>query len=273
MKTIVVATDYSATANNALQFGASLARAFGAELVLLNVYHPNIHVSNSLAPPDAIDQIVRNNENRLRELALVTAFQYQVQVSGVSKTADTVEALEEYVASRPVDLVVMGMDSSLLEYKLFGNTTTAAIRSLKFPLLVVPNDIRFQGIKRILYACEHSYLSENSQLALLKEITRKFDAKLQILHVETKKEPALAAVGDQILAVDMLLEDVGHTYSVIDNPSVGNGIVQGIKAWNADLLVMVPHKAGFWELFLKGSATREMALRTRVPLLVLPNVN
>src|SRR5688572_15809938 len=128
MKTIVVATDYSATANNALQFGANLARAFGAELVLLNVYHPSVHVSNSLVTPDTIDQITRNNENRLRELALITAFQYQIQVSGVSKTANTVEALEEYVASRSIDLVVMGMDSSLLEYKLFGNTTTAAIR-------------------------------------------------------------------------------------------------------------------------------------------------
>jgi nucleotide-binding universal stress UspA family protein len=272
MKTIVVATDYSATANNALRFGANLARAFNAELVLLNVYHPSVHVANSLMTPDAIDHILLNNENRLRELAVITAFEYQVQVSSVSKTADTIEALEDYVASRPVDLVVMGMDSSLLEYKLFGNTTTAAIRSLKFPLLVVPNDIPFKSLKRILYACEYSYLSEDNHLELLKEITRKFEARLQILHVETKSEPALAAVGDQILAVDMLMEDVDHTYSVIDNPSVGNGIMQGVRAWNADLLVMVPHKAGFWESFLKGSATREMALRTRVPLLVLPNV-
>lgn len=273
MKTIVVATDYSATANNALQFGASLARVFNAELVLLNVFHPSVHVSNSLVTPDAIDHIIRNNENRLRELALVTGLQYQVKVNTVSKTADTVEALEDYVDTHPVDLVVMGMDSSLLEYKLFGNTTTAAIRSLKFPLLVVPNDIPFKGIKRIVYACEYRYLSEDNHLELLKEITRKFEARLQILHVETKKEPALAAVGEQIMAMDTLLEDVDHTYSVIENTSVGNGITQGLKAWNADLLVMVPHKAGFWELFLKGSATREMALRTRIPLLVLPNVN
>lgn len=272
MKTIVVATDYSATANNALQFGASLARVFNAELVLLNVFHPSVHVSNSLVTPDAIDHIIKNNEDRLRELALVTSYENQINVSSVSKTANTIEALEEYVAAHPVDLVVMGMDSSLLEYKLFGNTTTAAIRSLRFPLLVVPNDIPFKGIKRIVYACEYSYLSEDNHLDLLKEITRKFDAKLQILHVETKTEPALTSVGDQILAIDTRMEDVDHTYSVIENPSVGNGIVQGLKAWNADLLVMVPHKAGFWESFLKGSATREMALRTRVPLLVLPNV-
>jgi nucleotide-binding universal stress UspA family protein len=272
MKTIVVATDYSATANNALQFGAGLARVFNAELVLLNVFHPSVHVSNSLVTPDAIDHIIKNNENRLRELALVTSYENQINVSSVSKAADTIEALEEYVATHAVDLVVMGMDSSLLEYKLFGNTTTAAIRSLKFPLLVVPNDIPFKGIQRIVYACEYSYLSEDNHLDLLKEVTRKFNARLQILHVQTKPEPALASVGDQILAIDTRMEDVEHTYSVIENPSVGNGIVQGLKAWNADLLVMVPHKAGFWESFLKGSATREMALRTRVPLLVLPNV-
>jgi nucleotide-binding universal stress UspA family protein len=168
----------------------------------------------------------------------------------------------------------MGMDSNLPEYKLFGNTTTAAIRRLKSPVLVVPNGVPFKAIKKILYASEYTYLSPDNHLDLLKEFTRKFEAELQIFHVEIKaKEQVPVDVSDHTTAIDAVMENVDHTYRFIENSSIGNGIMKGVEAWQADLLVMVPHKTGFWESLLKGSATREMTLKTRVPLLVLPNTN
>lgn len=270
MKTIIVSTDYSSTANNALKFGGNLAQAFNANLVLFNVYHPSAHTSNSLITPAEIDHIMKNNEERLEKLTYKTARRYQINVSYVVKTGDTVGQLVESAAAVEADLIVMGVDSNLMEYKLFGNTTTAAIRRLKTPIFVVPNDVQFKGIKKILYACEYTYLRHDNQLDLLKEITRKFNAALQVFHVKTKKQIPVA-VDEEIGAVNVIMEDVDHTFSFVDNPSVHDGIIQGVEEWEPDLLVMVPHKTGFWESLLKGSNTREMAIRTRVPLLVLPS--
>lgn len=274
MKTIVAATDYSATATNAVQYAANLARVFKASLTLFNVYHLSVHVSNSLATPDEIDHLFRNNEVRLMALAKETAQQYGINVSCLSKKGDTVEALENYATTHQPDLIVVGMDSNLVEYKLFGNTTTTAIRHLKTPVLVIPNDVPFKGIGRILYACEYTCLSEDNHLNLLKEITRKFAAALQVFHVQTRIEKQIpTAVDDQISAIDTIMEDVDHTYNFVENASIIDGITQQAEVWQADLLVMVPHKAGFWELLLKGSATRKMALITRIPLLLLPNIH
>jgi len=271
MKKIIVATDYSAIANNALEFGAHLAQVFQADLVLFNVYHMSAHVSNSRINADAIDQIIHNNEIRLKDLAAETAKQYGLRVHAVSKTSDTVGELENYATAEHADLVVMGMESNLVEYKLLGNTTTAAIHRMKFPVLVVPQDARFKGITKVLYACEYTYLGKDNHLDLLKEIARRFGAALQILHVETK-DKAIVAADDQIRAIDPIIEDVDHTYTVIRNRNIGEGIMQGVETWKADLLVMVPHKAGFLESLLKVSTTRELTLRTQIPLLVLPNM-
>jgi len=272
MKTIIVATDYSATAENARHYAARLAQVFRADLVLFNVYHPSIHVSNSLVSPEAIDHLLENNRSRLKDLAENTAAEYQISVRAVSKALDTVESLEQYTAGHAVDLVVMGIDSDLTEYKWFGNTTTGAIKRLNVPLLVVPNDISFNGIHKILYACEYTYLSEDNHLDLLKEVTRKFAAELQIFHVETKMHDP-AVVNEHIAVMDTLMDDVDHGYRFIGHSSVEQGIIDGVETWGADLLVMVPHRPGFWELLLNGSATREVTLRTRVPLLVLPNAH
>jgi nucleotide-binding universal stress UspA family protein len=272
MKTIIVSTDYSSTASNALEFGANLAQIFRAKLVLFNVYHPSAHVSNSLITPGEIDRIMKNNEDHLERLRDETAQRYRINVSCIGKTGDTIDQLDQSASFVEADLVVMGVDSNLMEYKLFGNTTTAAIRRLKTPILIVPNEIQFKGIKRILYACEYTYLAQDNQLDLLKEITRKFKAELQIFHVETKKQIPVTA-DEEIGLINVILEDVDHSFNFVDNPSVHHGIMQGVEDWEADLLVMVPHKAGFWESLLKGSNTREMAVRTRIPLLVLPSVD
>jgi nucleotide-binding universal stress UspA family protein len=270
MKKIIAAIDYSSTAGNALQFAANLARVFKAELVLFNVYHLSVHASNALVTPTQVDELIVNNENRLEQLADETARKYQIDVDCFSDTGgDTVKELEDYVTSHTADLIVMGMDSNLAAYKVFGNTTTAAIRHLNVPLLVIPNDVPFKGIKKILYACEYAYLSDDNHLDLLKEIIKKFEAQLQIFHVETKERLPVTA-DDEIGVMNTILGDLDHTFSAVKSSNITAGIIQGVEEWEADLLVMVPHRAGFWELLSKGSATRDMTLRTRVPLLLLP---
>ena len=275
MKTIIIATDYSAAASNALQYAANLAGVVNANLVLFNVYHLSGHASNALVTPMEIDRMVLNNENHLKELAQDTAEKYHLNVTWVSKMNDTVEELEKYVSTNGADLVVMGMESNLVEYTLFGNTTTKAIQRLKFPVLVVPNDIPFKPIERILYAYDQSCLGQDNHLDLMKEITSKFGAKLEVFHVETKTKDAVSMAGNEQMTSDpdSILEDVDHSYNIVENPRISEGIIQEVEAYHTDILAMVPHKVGFLESLFKGSTTRKMALKIRVPLLVLPNLN
>jgi nucleotide-binding universal stress UspA family protein len=264
MNTIIIATDYSPAATNALQYAASLASVVKADLVLFNSYHLSPHAANGLVSPTAIDQMIEHNNDDLQKLADETAKKY-----------DLIGELAQYAADHNADLVVMGMETNLIEYELFGNTTTAAIKRLKCPVLVVPGDVPFKGIGKILYAYEHTCLDQDNHLDVMKEIARKFAAELQVFHVDTKaKEGAAVAVEDSVTStVDGLLEDLDHTYNFVGYPKIGEGIARGVEAFEADLLVMVPHKAGFLESLLKGSNTRSMTLKTRVPLLVLPNTN
>jgi nucleotide-binding universal stress UspA family protein len=275
MKTIIVATNHSDTANNAVRFSADLARVFKAELLLFNSYQLNVHVRNALVGPNVLDQISKDNDNRMRQLVQDLALQYQINVRyKISNEVDTLKELENYAGDQDANLVVMGMDSNLPEYEYFGNTTTAAIRRQKYPILVVPNDIQFKPINKILYACEYKYLGHDNHLDLFKEIAGKFAAKLEIFHVNTSPADVAAVATDgQREAIDRLVDDLDHVYNTVEHPSVIDGIMEGVKKWQADLLVMVPHKTGLWELVLRGSNTREIALRTRIPLLVLPNIN
>ncbi|MCB9231785.1 MAG: universal stress protein [Bacteroidia bacterium] len=270
MKTILVATDFSAPANNAVQYAAHIAKETGADLVLFNVFKLNIHASNAIASNSTVNTLVQKNEEVLEKMAVELEKEFGIKVGWVLRQNETIPDLRDYVNSNFPDLVVMGIQSNLPEYKLFGNTTTAAIKLMLFPLLVVPNDIQYTGINRIMYACESSYLKEDCGLGVLKEFVWNFKAELEVFHVHTSdNEKESSAQLEQLM--DKLLKDVGHTYCYVSNPRVGDGIQEGLEQFPADLLVMIPHKLGFFEGLFKGSNTNQMTVKTRVPLLVIPN--
>ncbi len=272
MKTIIVATDFSAAANNALGYAANLASAVDADLVLFNAYHMSTHAINGMVGPEVLDRLVRNNEKQLQDLSDETAQKYNISVSWVSKTDDTIEGLNHYVKDHHPGLVVIGMESNVFSYELLGNTTTAAIKHLKTPILVVPRMATFSGIEKILYAYEPSYLDQHNQLDLMKEIARKFRAQLEVFHVDTHPKKDHPENEENLIhAANTILKDIPHTYSTVSNETIAEGIAQEVDHYNADLLVMVPHKTGFLASLFKGSNTRRVSLKTKVPLLVIPN--
>jgi nucleotide-binding universal stress UspA family protein len=174
MKSILVATDYSAPADNAVVFAAQLAEASQAELILFNVFKMGIHSSNAIASLEAIEHKRQKSEARLSELAEALRSELHCSVRYVQGKDDTITSLKQYTDEHPVDLVVMGIESNLVEYKLFGNTTTEAIRLMSFPLLVVPNDIEYEGLRTILFAAEAAYLDSGSEMTILKDFVRTF---------------------------------------------------------------------------------------------------
>jgi nucleotide-binding universal stress UspA family protein len=270
MKTILVATDYSDAANNAVEYAASLAKETGAELLLFNVFKISIHASNSMASTSTIDHQFQKSEDRLEEAAAEIAERHGIKVDYRLAKDDTVESLRRYTASHAVDLVVMGIQSNLIEYRIFGNTTTEVIQLMQFPLLVVPNEIAYNGIEKMMYACETSYLKEGCELGFLKQMVRELNAKLEVFHVLTNGSDT-EDTKEFEQSVGAILHDIDHTYRYVSNSKVDVGISVGLEQQAPDLLVMVPHKIGFFESLFKGSNTGQMTVKTRVPLLVIPN--
>lgn len=270
MNNILVATDFSAPASNAVEYAAHLARVTGAKLTLFNVYHLSIHAKNSLATTESLVKLREKNDHKLETIANDLTKKFGISVDWALDNDETVESLSNQVTKNPVDLVVMGIESNLTEYKLFGNTTTSVVQLMEFPLLVVPNDIQYESLNKITYACDPSYLKEDCKLGLLKRFVLDFDADLELLHVVTND---LGSVSHDQLETKMnnILDGVEHSFRYVNNLRVGDGISAGLLESPADLLVMIPHKMRFFESIFKGSNTIRMTVQTRVPLLVIPN--
>lgn len=274
MKTILVATDYSENAHGALQYAGALAARLDAKIVLFNAYQLPVHAANTLLTAAAVDGLIDANRMRLEKIAKKTRETFGIEVSSLTKIAYLEEVLNEVVEEENASLVVVGMHENNWSDFVFGNTALSAIRASKKPVLVVPENAPQRAINKILFAFDETCIHARASFQQLREFAGKLNAAVEIFHVApiSAQERTVAPFSLPKNKVETALQQIEHSYKEKTADNVVAGIVQEIKDYRADLLAVVPGKPGFWKRILYQSTTRELALVSHIPLLVLPNV-
>ncbi|HEY8404260.1 MAG TPA: universal stress protein [Flavobacteriales bacterium] len=262
MKTLVVATDMSPAANNAALYAAKAAQITRHHLVLFHLYKVPHHVSNSLIGTKGIDEMVEFTRRKLEHYAKELADMYQVTIDVDVRMGEMMEVIPQVMEQYDAEMLVMGMPKLTFEQALLGNTTRAAMQRFQFPIFIIPEGAGFQGIKRILYACDLSKGVDKRILHQVKHYARLFNAELQVIYVG---DPERSIKEEQTLKREM--EDLPYTYKNVQSESVTRALQEEALNIHADVIIMTPHKSGFWASVLGQSKTKAMLSQGTIPLL------
>lgn len=273
MRTIIIASDFTSIADDATDYAMEAAKVVDAKVILFHLHVMSVHVANARLSPASLQASLDQNRLLVEQKAGQLTSQYGVPVVVEWRMGDFYEELREVIDAHQADLVVMGMAQKSIEQDLMGNTTTAAINKLKFPVLAIPKGAKFNGIKKIMFACDidrgiHAYVLEQVRtVALL------FDAEVEIFHVSEK----LKKIAQQDQLLDHVaktfgdgLDGIRYLYKNVSSNAVVQEIENEINRSGADLLVMVPYRYGFWGSLVHKSKTRAMASGNVTPLLSIP---
>lgn len=273
MKKIIVATDYSASAEVALLYAVMLAKAANAEIVLINVYKFDVTSLNELFSADAMNGLVEDNLLRLQLYAKRIAVEHDVPVTCFTSTADIEDTLSQYVNKLKADLVVMGLRRAHGVLKSPANTTTSVISSANFPVLVIPETAAIGVPVKFLFACDYRHLPGVDILEKLNELIAAVDAELKILHVKTSAVFAGSEELEEGVKADLesCIAKTKHSYKEIEAGVFTDGLEQGLSSFQPDVLIMAPHKYAFWNSLFHKSMTKEVVSRSSLPLLSLPS--
>lgn len=272
MKTLIVATDFSREAENATEYAGAAAAVLGARVILFNSFDMPVHLANSLLPASNITEIMEQNNHFLQVRARKLSEDYSIETEYESGLLlDVSKELKDIIAKHDADLVIMGMAASSLAQDIFGNTTTAAIMQLKFPVLAVPADVKYAGVKKILFACEVTRGVHDNVLVQIRNLALVLNAEVTVFHVRQKvSEIEESQVQSSVREIGEGLKGASYYYKNVDSETVINAIEDELHASGADLLIMVPYRYGFWNSLIHRSKTRMMASKSSVPLLSIP---
>jgi universal stress protein A len=136
---VLVPTDFSNHSDQALQWGASLAGKYGAQMLLLHVIPPAVEEvsARGSASEEAIMDLEAKVEARLYEIAsqeLQESLPVDVKIA-VGKPAEEILRVANEEA---VDLIVMGTHGHTgLTHVLLGSTAETVLRSAPCPVFAV----------------------------------------------------------------------------------------------------------------------------------------
>lgn len=271
MKKIIVATDFSAEAENALNYAIAAAVDHNFELILFNLHNISVHALNARTSSTSLDELFGKAKKDFEHSSVAIEKKYNIKVATHIASGEFQEELERCFEIHNADMVVMGMANKSLEQELLGNTTTTIIHGLKLPVLAIPLSAKYEGVKNILFACDVEKGVHQQVLEKVKMATNDFAAKLELFYVNdkvTKLEHNASA--NNLQKIEKGLEGISYSYKNIASDELVTAIEEELETINADLLIMVPYKYGFWGSLVHISKTNVMASGGKVPLLSIP---
>lgn len=263
MKKILFPTDYSANANNALEYAIEYANQIKASLTLLYVYDIPTSIDVVISANMHLKkEAIHNMEALMRKLYTKVdkglPFDYIVRMGNIVTELTKLE--EDY------DLIIMGTHGATgLKETFIGSTTNAVIKHINIPLLVIPTGLRYEKIENVVLSVDNKPLKGLSTLKPVKDLLADFKADLLLFHVE----PHLLNKGID-KSVHDLLSPIQYTINyMLDKDDINKYIDEMVRDYAVDLLVLIGRKRSWWEDLLHNSVISKEVFNPPVPLLIL----
>ena len=271
MKTIIVPTDFSPIATNAMNFAADMAVNINASLMLLHVYQVPVSMTDVPVVLVSAEELRKSSEEKLQEIkgALTHITSGKIKIYSEARMGDVSDELEDVCKQIQPFAVIMGTrGASGVERILFGSTTLTAIRHLTWPVIVVPPGKEYgTGIKKIGFACDFDKVIESTPIQFIKNMVKEFGAELHVLNVDYESRHFKPETPEESLMLHTLLEDLDPKYHFINHVDIEDGINEFVEENYIDLLITIPKKHKLLDSLFKHSSTKQLVTQSHVPVM------
>lgn len=279
MKKILVPTDFSLCAENALEFAVQTAKLFPASLVLLHAFDlPSTLQADYMGVNlDFRQKQWEEDQKQMEQLKMNIEVMHNVLVD-IRLVAGTVkDVLGELLNSEEeFDLILMGTSGAGgLMGKLWGSNTADVIARSHVPVLAIPRDYKWRKPEKFLLATGN-FEKEPAILDTIFELAALYMAHVDVA-VFTNEKDELAVFLEHERNAPYYREMLTKKYSEYDMTTTqlsGKRLERSLEEYidkrRVDVLVMITYKKDFWDRLFHGSHTRNMSFHTKVPLLAVP---
>jgi len=269
MRTLLIPTDFSENAGNALYYAIELAKRESAKIILIHAF--TIDYVNVFSPESELAETKRQSDNELQKLSIRIAHAEGIDFEYESIEGSAVKAILNSIKDRVIDLVIMGTKGeSNFANVIFGSTTSKVIAKADCPVIAVPEGASFEPIKKITYATDYK-LGDIFALKKVLEIAKPYHAQINVLHISSEAESALTErtlMEKFMKKVTSQIDYFNLSFQMLHGDKVEEELWNYINSGSADLIVMSTHHYTLFERAFGKSVTNKIADRTVIPLMV-----
>lgn len=270
MKRILVPTDFSNQAENALKVAAQLAKKHNCEIYLLHILEIPLHKVDALSSYNNLPEAVYFMKLAHKQFEDIKANNYLKGLT-IHEHVDFHEIFKgvfQVCKKHDIDLVVMGSNGvSGLREMLIGSNTEKVVRTSETPVLVIKNEHKKFKVKDFVFA---SNFNDENKVSYKKAIkfAEVLNAKIHLLMVNTpSKFITSAKANSRMKQFADGFNFSKFTCNIYNDLSIEKGIMNFSQSINADLIGMSTHGRLGISHFFNGSISEDLVNHAKRPVI------
>ena len=277
MKNILVPTDFSEQAENALEVAAQIALEHDCEIYLLHMLELPLDLinpaDNDTSSNDLPESIFFMKLAHQKFSAIMKKdFLKEVKVHETVEFHEAFDGIMEISKKHDCDLIVMGSSGSKGAKEIFiGSNTEKVVRHSEIPVLVIKKKIDVFKVNKILYATNLSTETTSSFMEA-KKLADKFKASMEVVFVNTAKK---FKTSDEIeKRREVFYHQLGYSlndipFTVRNEFNTEDGIVNYAEKAGFDIICIGTHGRKGINRFINGSLSEDLVNHAKIPVIAL----
>ncbi len=258
MLNIIIPLDFSQTSFNAAHYAANMYK--GSADVTLILYHFYIHGEDTETAKEYLDSL----QEELSRLGSIV----ETELESGEKFIDSLAA---FAHVKRAYMVVMGLTGRTPMAQRFSGSNTLLMSEKEIcPVLIIPENVSFNGFSNALVTSEMKYVEETPCLLTIKRVLAYFKPALHILNVDPKHYLELTeeykAEKDKM---EELMKEFDPSFYFMDLYDFHESVNTFATDNNIDLIIIAPKYHDFFGKLFKTLHTKKLIYHTKIPVLAV----
>ncbi|MEO6348180.1 MAG: universal stress protein, partial [Aquaticitalea sp.] len=270
MKKILVPTDFSKEAENALKVAAQLAHKYNCEIYLLHMLEIPFQEMDQLSTHSALPEamfFMKLAHQRFEEV-MASDYLEGLTVHETVKSNNSFSSVIDTCHEHGVDMIVMGSHGASGFKEMFiGSNAEKVVRTSDIPVLVIKNEHAKFTVDNFVFASDFKNDNKETYKQAV-DFATKLDAKIHLLMVNTPNNFNNSLEAKK--RIEEFIKDYtfsNYTLNVYNDDSVEKGILNFSREIDADLIGISTHGRQGISHFFNGSISEDLVNHAKRPVI------
>jgi nucleotide-binding universal stress UspA family protein len=248
---IIIATDFSECAENALEYGLELARLIKADVHIIHAVIPTGFVDDS---GFYVHEHIDMRKNVMNEwLTKVKTKNSDISIDSECSLGFLTDMIDDYLLENKNSIVLMGTTGASGFLGFLGSNASAVSSKVKVPTLLIPLGVKIKENPAVALAFDFTVTHSSSSISPIVSLMEVFKSKsLEIVNV---LEPNSEKPKDTS-QISNLLQPVNPNFNFIEDEDKTYAINYFCMRSEIDILCVIKHERSFLHrLFNKSRST------------------
>ncbi len=279
MKKIVLTTDFSENAWNAIFTALKIYADVDCHFYLLHAYEPStlnlLGIKSQQRLGVIYDSLSKHSEQELEEMFKYFEINHKNpkhKFTTVSKSETLEEAVKDIVSQNDVDVLMMGTQGATGAKEVFlGSNTVKVLKTIKnIPVFAIPGGFNFQKLHTIIFATDFTKSFNKNELNQIIELAILWKAQIEIAHVAIEfnlndtQNTNKAILKERFAGLDYQFKNLPFAINI------SHSIDAYVGNKNSCILSIIRHQHTFWEKIIGEPVIKKIAFHSNIPVLFLP---